>query len=499
MADADVTIPKEGMSKDALLERMTELRGGDVRWQDHKVFSLVYHHSKEHTEVIKAAHGMFFSENALNPMAFKSLQRMEHDVVRMTAGLLHGDREVVGSMTSGGTESLLLAVLTYRQRARKKQPWITRPEIIVPESAHAGFMKAGECFDVKMVPTPLQGDYRADVGAMEKRINRNTIALAGSATCYPYGVIDPIEEIGALALKHDLPMHVDGCIGGFLLPWVEKLGPESQLTPIPPFDFRVPGVTSMSADVHKYGYAAKGASVILYRGMDYLRHQIFVLSDWCGGVYASPTLAGTRPGGPIAAAWAALNALGQDGYLENAKAAMAVTRRLRDGINAIPELEVLGCPAMAILAYGAKDKRVSAYAVGDALERKGWHVDRLQWPESLHMILNAGHAHIVDAYLADLRDAVDYVKAHPDAALEGSAPMYGLIAKAPMRRMVKRNVLELFGQMFSAEGGVPDLVGASDNVEGEEETTPQAAAPGVPKPLLLLMKLKARLGRLLGR
>ena len=224
MADGNKTIPKEGIPKQVLLEQMAAMRGGDVHWEEHRAFGLVYHQAEEHTEFVKRAHGLFFSENALNPMAFKSLQTMEHDVVRMTANLFHGDREVVGTMTSGGTESLLLCVLAYRQWARKNKPWITRPEIVVPESVHAAFFKAGHYFDVKIVRTPVLDDFRADVEAIERCIGPNTIALVGSAPCYPYGVLDPIEALADVALKHGLPLHVDGCLGGFFLPWVEKLG-----------------------------------------------------------------------------------------------------------------------------------------------------------------------------------------------------------------------------------------------------------------------------------
>jgi sphinganine-1-phosphate aldolase len=488
MDSVEKVIPKHGIAREALLEQMKALRGNDVPWEQNRVFSLVYHHTAEHTDLLKAAYNLFFSENGLNPMAFKSLQTMEHDVVRMTARMLHGGEEVTGSMTSGGTESLLLAVWTYRERARKQKPWIRHPEIILPESAHVAFIKAGEYFNVKMVRTPLRGDFRADVDAIEKRINRNTIALVGSAPCYPYGVVDPIEEIAALAQQRGLGMHVDACVGGFFLPWAERLG-----YAVPPFDFRVAGVTSISADIHKYGYAAKGASTVLYRDMDLFRHQLFAYVDWCGGVYASATIPGTRPGGAIAAAWAALHALGEDGYLANAKSVMDTARRFMDGINAIPELAVLGDPAMCIFAYSARAGRLSGYAVADRLERKGWHIDRLQKPESIHVMLNPGHAHVADKYLADLREAVDYVKQHPDAAFEGSAPMYGLVAKAPMRRMVKKNVLALFEQMYSARGAPPDL-GSAPAADGDPEEP--APAQGVPKPVLQLMKLKARIERL---
>ncbi|NIA13578.1 MAG: aminotransferase class V-fold PLP-dependent enzyme [Nitrospiraceae bacterium] len=497
MNDRGTVLPKQGVDRQVLLDEMRVLRDGDVDWEGNRAFGLVYHHSKVHTDFIREAHGLFFSTNGLNPMAFRSLQKMEHGVVRTTVTMLHGDDEVVGTMTSGGTESILLAMLTYRQYARKTRPWITRPEIVVPESAHAAFYKAGEYFDMRIVKTPLQSDYRADPKAMAACINDNTIGLVGSAACYPYGVIDPIEDLAALALKHDLPLHVDGCIGGFMVPFVEQLREDERLSPIPPFDFRVPGVTSMSADVHKYGYAAKGASTVMYRGMKYLRCQISAATDWCGGVYASPTLAGTRPGAAIAAAWASLQALGEDGLLENARATMAVTRGFRDGIEAIPELQVFGKPAMSILAYGSKVKGFSTYAVGDFLESRGWHLDRLQVPEALHLIINPGHAQILDQYLADLRDGVEYVKSHPDAAFEGSAPMYGLIAKAPMRRMVKNQVIDLIAGMYTADGEVPDIGPAPEGAEEGALVAPPSA-PGVPKPVIWLMKLKARLGRLVG-
>lgn len=486
MADGLLEIPEQGLGKDAIMERLQAMRGGDVQWRANRAFGLVYHHSEGHTDLIKSAYNAYFSENGLNPMAFKSLQRMEREVAVMTARMFHGDEAAVGCMTSGGTESLLLMVLTYRNHARRKRPWIRRPEIIIPESAHVGFIKGGEYFNVKIVRAPLKGDYTADVSAVDRAINRNTIAIVGSAPCYPYGVMDPIEELGALAQRRGVPLHVDACLGGFFLPWLERLDAGA----LAPFDFRVPGVTSISADVHKYGYAAKGASTLIYRSLDYFRDQIFAEVDWSGGVYGGATMAGTRPGGAIAAAWASLHALGQQGYVDNARAVMEVTRRFMAGVEAIPELEVLGRPPMSVFAYGAKERKVNMYAVADQLEARGWHVDRLQRPESIHLIVNPGHAAIVDAYLADLREAVAHVKANPDAALDGTAPMYGLIAKAPMRRMVKRNVVGMLAQLYvQRPQATQDGDGADD---GPQE-------PGVPKPLLQLLRLKARVAGLFKR
>ncbi|MCX5759743.1 MAG: pyridoxal-dependent decarboxylase, partial [Candidatus Hydrogenedentes bacterium] len=271
-------------------------------------------------------------------------------------------------------------------------------------------------------------------------------------------------------------LHVDACLGGFLLPWIERVG-----RTLPTWDFRVPGVTSISADVHKYGYAAKGASVVVYRSMDYLRHQFFADADWCGGVYASASLPGTRPGGAIAAAWASLKAIGADGFMDNARRMLAVSERFKEGIRAIPPLDVLGDPPVAVMAFSSRDKRLSGFAVADFLGERGWHVDRLQYPESIHLILNPGHEQVVDEYLEDLRAAVAHVRAHPEAALEGSAPMYGLVARAPMRRMVKRNVLQVIERLHS----------------GTDDGTDDATR--LPAPLLHLMRWWARVARLFGR
>ncbi len=467
-------IPLEGLSRSEVLERMKSLQLQDVRWHENRAFSLVFHQSDEHTEFLKAAHNLFFEGNGLNPMAFASLRTFEHDVVRMAASMLHGGQEAVGTMTSGGTESILLAIRTYRDRARALTPKIKKPNIIVPASVHVAFDKAGKYFDVRIIHAPLAPDGRVNVGAVERLITPDTIALVGSAPNYPNGMIDPIPELASVALHHGLGLHVDACIGGFFLPWAEKIG-----YPIPPWDFRVPGVTSISADLHKYGYAAKGASTILYRGMDYLKYQFFVFVDWPGGVFASPSLPGTRPGGSIAAAWAGLQAMGQDGYQCNARVVMETARRFKEGIAAIEGLQVVGNPPVGVFAYTTSDRTLNCYAIADYMTEKGWHIDRQQRPPSIHLMINPGHAHIVEDYLRDLREAVAHVRAHPDTALSGSAPAYGLMANAPLRGLVSQNVLAIMEHMYDARGSLPQL----DSEGG-----------GVPKIILQLMKLKLRLG-----
>jgi glutamate/tyrosine decarboxylase-like PLP-dependent enzyme len=296
-----------------------------------------------------------------------------------------------------------------------------------------------------------------------------------------------------LGVKRGLPVHVDACLGGFLLPFIEKLDALTTPENIDLFDFRVPGVTSISADAHKYGYAAKGASVILYSNVKYLRHQFSAATDWCGGVYASPTLAGTRPGGAIAAAWASLHAIGEEGFVENARNLMDVSHKFRERINAIPMLRVLGNPSMSVMAFAAREKGFSIYAVGDILETKRWHIDRLQRPESLHLILNPGHGEVIDEFFTDLRDAVEYVQAHPESAFEGSAPMYGLIAKIPLRRLVKSQVLAIIEKMYSEEGGVPEL-DAQELTGAESKLETRSSVPGL---AIIAMRLRARLARAL--
>lgn len=392
-------LPTQGLTRAALLAQMEAARTHDVRWRAGRVWSLVFHGGSDVNEVSQEAYAAFFSENGLNPTAFPSLRKFEVEVVAMTASLLSGDPQVAGTMTSGGTESILMAVKTARDWARVHHPERTPPEIVLPLTAHPAFDKAAHYFDVKLVKTPVGRDFRADVAAMSGAITPRTIMLVGSAPAYPQGVVDPIAAIAGLAGERDLLCHVDACVGGMMLPFVRRLG-----HPVPEFDFAVPGVTSMSVDLHKYGYAAKGASVILYRTPELRRHQFFVCTDWPGGIYVSPSMAGTRPGGAIASAWAVMNYLGEAGYLRLARAVMATTVRLRDGINATRGLAVLGAPEMSVMAIGADE--LDIYAVGDELSLRGWHLDRQQNPPCLHLTVNFAHVNATERFLADLREAV---------------------------------------------------------------------------------------------
>ena len=446
------TIPSEGRDHEGLLAEMAGFAKDDADFRGGHTWSMVYWAGDEHHAVCERAHNLYMAKNALNPIAFKSLKRMEHEVVQMTAGMLHGPDTAVGTMTSGGTESLLLAVKTYRDRARRKKPWVLRPNMVVPATIHVAFDKAAHYFGVRKKVAPVDADGRVDVKAMRRLVDRNTVMLAASAPQYPHGTVDPIPEIGALAAELKLPFHVDACFGGFMQPWLERIG-----VPMPVWDFRVPGVTSMSADLHKYGYAPKGASVIVYRDMSYLRHQFFVETAWSGGIYVSPSLPGTRPGGSIAAAWASVNAMGEDGYLRLARAARDAAEALRAGIAGIDGLRVLGRPESTIVSWASDDPAVDLYAVADQLAARGWAMDRQQKPPSVHCSVNANNAPVVATYLEDLRAAVAHVRAHPELAGEGEAAVYGLMAKVPVKGLVAGEVLKVMEGMYGPDGGDVDL------------------------------------------
>ena len=458
MSDA-VSFPKKKTSSEKVLAQMKEFKTGDVDWKNGRSFSLTYPVSDEHHEFLKKAHNMYFSENALNPMAFKSLRRFEHETIRMCADLFHGDQDVVGLVTSGGTESLVMAIKAYRDRAKKLKPWILKPEIIVPESAHSAIDKGAYYFDVKLRHAPVGPDFRVDLKAVKKLINRNTIAIMGSAPQYPQGVVDPIAQLGEIAIKHNLPLHVDACIGGFVLPFIEKLG-----YPAPVFDFRVPGVTSISADIHKYGYAAKGASALVYRNMSYMKYQFFIYTEWKGGgIYASPSMPGTRPGGPIAAAWGTMMKLGEEGYLELTKKILDTREYFLKELASIPELKLLAYPDSTLVCFTSKDSKLGIYAVADQLQAKGWNITRQQTPESLHITLSPAHSEVIKDFVTDLREAVEVVKANPKLSTSGQAAMYGMMAKIPFRGMIKGSVMGIMEKMYGAQN--QNLDDKTDSVE----------------------------------
>ncbi len=450
-------LPLEGRTADEVLRALQQFGADDPDYRHGRLWSLVYWLDEDYDRFLGAAYQSFSSANGLNPGAFRSLKRLESEVVASVATLLNGDEGVCGVVTSGGTESCLLAAKTYRDLARATRG-VKRPQMILPQSAHVAWFKAAEYFGIEPRLLALDRDLRADVARLEAMVNRRTVMILGSAPGYPHGTIDPIESMGAIALRRGVPMHVDACVGGFILPFMEMNGHA-----LKPWDYRVPGVTSISADVHKYGYAAKGASTITYRNLELLERQMFVCQDWPGGVFASPALLGTRPGGAYAAAWAAMQYHGVSGYRELARRAIEAFARIRDGVRTMPELRVLGDPSGPLLAYGSRDPQIAIYAVGDQMDARGWHVNRVQFPEGLHAMVTAQHLDVVERYLADLREAVAAVKADPTLASKGSAATYGMLANLPLRGMVRQRVLEMFARQYARDGAPLELDGGSSH------------------------------------
>ena len=436
-------LPAAGTPRTELLERMQEISAQDADWRGGKIWSLVYYAGEEVSRVLTDVYSMYFFTNGLGPAAFKSLKKLESEVVAMTAGLL-GCPEAAGNMTSGGTESILMAVKTARDWARANRPEITAPEMVLPVTAHPAFDKAAHYLGLKAVHVPIAEDLRADVAATGAALSDNTVLVVGSAPCYPFGVIDPIPELAALAAERGIPCHVDACLGGYLLPFLPGLGYD-----VPPWDFSVPGVTSISADLHKYGFSARGSSTILYRDREMRRHQFFAQSDWPGGLYGSPTMTGSRPGAAIAASWAVLNFLGREGYARLARTIMDTTRALIDGISAIPGLHVIGSPDMSVFAFTSDEADI--YAVGDALDALGWHPDRQQKPPSLHLMVTPAHRDIVQPFLTDLEKAAAGVSREGPAP-GGSAAMYGMLGSVPDRGVVKKVIVDFIDGLTPPEG-----------------------------------------------
>ncbi len=454
---AHTPMPETGVAPDQILEQLERFKERDPQYKDGRVWSLVYYLNEEHSDFLKEAYHRFACENGLNPGAFKSLKKMETEVISATADILNGTEEVCGVVTSGGTESCMLAVKTYRDMARDQRR-VRKPEMVISEAAHVAWFKASEYFGVKIRLVPLKEDFTPDLKKLGKFINRNTVMILGSAPEYPHGTIDPIEAMGEIAAEKGIPLHVDACVGGFILPFMEMNGET-----LPPWDYRVPGVTSISADIHKYGYAAKGASTITYRNLDYLRYQMFAYQNWPGGVFASSALLGTRPGGAYAAAWGITRYFGKEGYRRLAAETLEAVQQLKAGVERIPALAVMGAPCGPLFSYRSMDPDVNIYAVGDQMDARGWQVNRNQYPPGLHAMVTAQHLRVVDNYLEDLRDSVAVVRQNPELAQQGGAATYGMMAHVPLRGMVKKKVLEMYAEQYRAGGGELDIASGADS------------------------------------
>ncbi len=402
-------IPAKGLNREEVLRTLEAYKENDFPWHSGRVMGFVYDPGKETLETAKQAYMMYLCETALDPTTFPSVMRLEKEVVRMVINLLRGDEHVVGNMTSGGTESILLAVKTARDWARATKPNIKLPEMILARTAHPAFHKACAYFDIKPVTAGFDPvTFKANVDEMRRAVNENTLILVGSAPGYAQGVVDPIPEIAALAQERGLWCHVDACVGGIHLSFMRKAGLE-----VPEFDWAVPGVMSISADMHKYGYAPKNASVIMYRNKELRRHQIFSCTQTTTYALINPTIMSTKSGGPMAGAWATLAFLGEEGYLHIVRGTQDATRKLVNGVNAIPGLRVLGKPDMCMFSFTSKE--VNLFQVAEEMKKRDWYVQP-QFstpisPYNLHITVNQSAVPHVDAFLADLRASVDAVRA----------------------------------------------------------------------------------------
>jgi glutamate/tyrosine decarboxylase-like PLP-dependent enzyme len=426
----EVRLPAHGLEADRVLARMDDLRDNDRDWRGGRVFSLVYSAGDAVHDLLQRAATLYSAENALNTAVFPSLGRMQQDIISITAGLLGADRlppdereGVRGFLTSGGTESLLQATRTARDWGRSERG-IDRPNMVLATSAHAAFEKASHYFDVESRRVPVRDDFSADTDALADAVDDRTVMVVASAPSYPQGVIDPVPDIAAMASERGVLCHVDACLGGFLLPFLSRLGHLDKR-----WDLTVAGVTSISADLHKYGYATKGVSVILYRHRRLAGLQPFVTTNWLGGLYGSPSMAGTRPAGPIAAGWAVLHHLGADGYLRLAEDAHQAAAAIKGAIHDTAGLTLRGSPDATVFAFGGDpdDGRIDTFALGDALaDRGGWFFDRQTPPDSLHATVQAGHLAVTGRLRADLTAVAGELRSSGRRAAERGAT-YGTV------------------------------------------------------------------------
>jgi len=440
-------LPATGRVREEVLAEMRLLQETEQRrWRDGYVSGAVYHGDPAHIDFLNQVYALNSQSNPLHFDLWPSTVKYEAEIVAMTAHLLgagHTPDPVVGTVTSGGTESILLAMRTYRDQARAARG-LQRTNIVAPTTAHAAFDKAAQSFGMELVRVPVGPNLRADVEAMAAAIDRNTVAIVGSAPSFPHGAIDPIPELAALAQVRGVGLHVDACLGGFVLPFARELGYDT-----PDFDFRLPGVTSMSADTHKYGYAAKGTSVVLYRGEALRRYQYYAVADWPGGLYFSPTLAGSRPGALSATCWAAMVTMGETGYRAAAAKILATGQLLRRWIEQIPELEVLGDP-LFVVAFTSR--ALDIYRVLDAMNARGWSLNGLHRPPAIHIAVTLRHTEpgVAQRFLDDLRAAVEHVKTHP-AEKGGMAPVYGMAAALPLHGVVEELLRRVVDALYKVE------------------------------------------------
>ncbi|EFA82921.1 sphingosine-1-phosphate lyase [Heterostelium album PN500] len=418
-------LPENGVAHSQILAEMQKLMEKDeTKWGTSKVSGCVYLGETEHTELLNKAYALFSLSNPLHPGVFPSIRKFETESIAMVANMMNGHPKVVGAMTSGGTESIFMAVKAYRDFYADKT---SHPEIVVPVTIHAAFDKACGYLGIKIVHIPFGDDYKVDIAALRKAINKNTIMIAGSAVNFPHGIIDDIETLSKIALEHDIGLHVDACLGGFVIPFAEELGYD-----IPVFDFRLQGVTSMSVDTHKFGYAAKGTSVVLFGKPKLRRSMYFTAPNWPGGIYASPTMPGSRPGGLVAACWASLVAQGHQGFKSKVESIMQTTKIILKGLKEIEGIQIIGDPKAMVVAFTCEN----IFFLNDLMSHKGWHLNALQKPDSVHICVTAKHIGMGETFVQDVRDSMKELKSMDKLPTDGMAPIYGTASSVPDRDLI---------------------------------------------------------------
>lgn len=432
LGKANTELPETGMAPEAILSLMRDATAvEDVVWEGGNVSGAVYHGQRAHIELLNKAFNYYSISNPLHPDIWPSVMKFDSEVIAMTAALVTDKsdmcKDVCGSTTSGGTESIILAIKAHRDYYYEHFH-ISKPEMVVAVSAHAAVDKACDLMKIKLIKVDLDPlTFRANLRSMESAITPNTIMMYASAPSYPHGAIDSVKDLSRIALKYGIGLHVDCCLGGFVLPFAKQL---SSCKSIPDFDFTLPGVTSMSLDTHKYGYALKGTSVVLYRSKALRHSQYFCYADWTGGMYTTPTIAGSRSGGLIAQCWASMMSLGKHTYQQHTADIFRTADAIAKGVRTVGGVKVLGEVDAMIVCFASSDASVNIYSVGDAMHKKGWSLNTLQHPPCLHICCTVTHVGREERFVADLRAAVEEVRANPNPKA-GNAAIYGMTSSLP--------------------------------------------------------------------
>ena len=451
--DVHRRLPEEGTPRTELLEELHTMAGEeDATWESGRCSGTMYCGDHDHYRFLNEAFGLFAHVNVLQRDMCPSATKFESEIIAMTLDLLHAEAaegaEPAGLVSTGGTGSICHAMLAYREQGAQ-QRGIQRPNVIKPETAHPAFDKACHLFGVELRRAPIDPvTTEVDVEWVRDHIDDQTVALIGSACNYGYGTIDPIAALSDVALERGIGLHVDGCLGGFILPYGRELGYD-----IPLFDYRLPGVTSMSADTHKYGYAFKGSSVLTFRSKTLRNAQYFYLTDWSGGKYTSPGMEGSRSGGLIAATWAAMVQLGHQGYLRYAKEIFETSTAMQSAVVSHPELRLVGKPTFL---FSFTSDAFDIYHVNDFMRTRGWRFNGQQYPNALHMAVTRPQTQpqVVSQFAADLDDAVAYAKEHAGEAPRSGA-IYGGVAGG-MTEEADEFIRAVMADMLDAQSSIPE-------------------------------------------